>query len=193
MSNFCPDTRGWRWSLIWANWFSCAVGREEHFKEISVACVGSARSVWATLGLPPLVACVFSRSTLFRFQVALQGFCLKRALGCMHFPSLSHSGSGSQVLRKGTDLVGPAFCAFPGPSSSGDQVFSKRTLPAGRCVLSPPRSQPLGFLSAPGEHCLRCALCLLWGADLWRQPFWWMSTIQDPRKAWLVTGSLLTV
>ena len=39
--------------------------------------------------------------------------CLKWALGCMHFPGLSHSGSGSQVLHKGTNLVGPVFCALP--------------------------------------------------------------------------------
>ena len=64
--------------------------------------------------------------------------------------------------------LGLSMCLvfFPGPSSSGDQVFGKLTLPTGRCVLSPPRSQLLGFLSAPGERCLRCALCLLWGADL---------------------------
>ena len=35
------------------------------------------------------------------------------ALGCMHLPGLSHSGSCSQVLHKGTDSVGPAFCALP--------------------------------------------------------------------------------
>ena len=89
------------------------MGREEHCKQISLACVGSARSVWATLGLPPLTACVLSQSTLLRLQVALQGNCLKRALGCVHFPGLSHSGSGSWVLHKGTDLVGPEFCALP--------------------------------------------------------------------------------
>ena len=33
----------------------------------------------------------------------------------------------------------------------------------------------------------------LWGADLWLQPSWQMSTIQDPRKTWLATGSLLEV
>ena len=27
--------------------------------------------------------------------------CLRWALGCMHFPGLSHSGSGSRVLHKG--------------------------------------------------------------------------------------------
>ena len=30
-----------------------------------------------------------------------------------HFSGLSCSGSGSRVLHKGTDLVGPAFCAHP--------------------------------------------------------------------------------
>ena len=74
---------------------------------------GSARGVLATLGLPPFTACVLSQSTLLRFQVALQGNCLKRALGCMHLPGLSRSGSGSRVLHKGTDSVGPAFCALP--------------------------------------------------------------------------------
>ena len=73
----------------------------------------SARSVWATLGLPPLVVCVLSRSTLLRLQVALQGNCLKWALGSMHSLGLSRSGSGSQVLHKGADSVGPAFCALP--------------------------------------------------------------------------------
>ena len=75
--------------------------------------MGCACSVWATLGLPPLMACVLFRSTLCRLQVAWQGNYLKRALGCVHFPRLSHSGSGSQVLHKGTDSVGPAFCALP--------------------------------------------------------------------------------
>ena len=63
--------------------------------------------------------------------------------------------------------------------------------PPGRCILSPPRSQLLGFLCAQWECLLRCAMCLLWGADLWLWPSWWMSTVQDPRKTWLVPGSLL--
>ena len=75
--------------------------------------MGSAQSVSATLGLPPLTACVLSQSTLLRIQVALQGNCLKRALGCVHCPGLSRSGSGSWVLHKGADSVGPEFCALP--------------------------------------------------------------------------------
>ena len=82
---------------------------EDHCKQISLACVGSAHSVWATLGLPPLMAYVLSWSTLLRLQVALQGNCSKPALGFVHFPGLSCSGSGSQVLHKGIDLVGHAF------------------------------------------------------------------------------------
>ena len=73
----------------------------------------SARSVWVTLGLPQLMACVPSQSTLLRLPVVLQGNCPKRALGFVHFPGLNCSGSGSWVLHKGTDSVGHAFCALP--------------------------------------------------------------------------------
>ena len=65
------------------------------------------------IGFAPLTVCVLSQSTLLGLQVVLQGNCLKPALGCMHVPGLSCSGSGSQVLDKGTDSVGPAFCALP--------------------------------------------------------------------------------
>ena len=40
---------------------------------MSLAFVGSTCSVPAPLGLPPLMACVLSLSTLLRLQVALQG------------------------------------------------------------------------------------------------------------------------
>ena len=62
---------------------------------------------------PTLSVCVLSQSTLPRLQTVLQQNCLKWALGWVHFPVLSHSGSGSQVPHKGTDSVGPAFCALP--------------------------------------------------------------------------------
>ena len=170
------------------------MGREEHCKQISLACVGSARSVWGTLGLPPLMACVLSQSTLLRLQVALQANCLKWALGCMHFPGLSRSGSGSPVLHKGADSVGPAFCAFPRseqPRRPG--AWRAHSPQVGWGILSPPLSQLLGFLDAQREHRLTCAVCLLWGIDPWLQSSWQMSVVQDSRKTWLATGSLLTV
>ena len=143
------------------------MGREEYCKQISLACVGSAHSVWATLGLTSLTACVLSQSTLLRLQVAMQGNCLWWALDCVHFPHLSHSGSGSWVLHKGTDLVGTAFCALP-RSEELRQPDSWRvhTPQMWQCILSPLPSQPLGVLGMQREHHLRCAVCLLWAADL---------------------------
>ena len=41
------------------------------------------------------------------------GALSKAGPGCLYFPGLSCLGSGSWVLRKGKDLVGPLFCAFP--------------------------------------------------------------------------------
>ena len=92
------------------------------------------------------------------------GNCLRPALGCMHFPGLSHSGSGTQVVLRGADSVGLAFCALPRPSSPGDQVFGKHS----HCDLLPPPALPLGFLSVQPVHLLR-----------------WMSTVQNPKKSWL--------
>ena len=89
--------------------FSCAAGREGCCRQMSLACVGSTRSVPATLVLPcswrmcfPHLYCSGSR-LLYREQ----------ALSCMHFPGLSRSGSGSRVLHKSAGSIGPAFCPSP--------------------------------------------------------------------------------
>ena len=87
---------------------------------------------------------------------------LRPALGCMHLPGLSCSGSGTQVVLRGADSVGPAFCALPGTSSSGDEVFGEH----GRCDSSPPPSLLLSFLGVQAAHLLR-----------------WMLTIQNPKKS----------
>ena len=70
VSDFRPDTRGRWWTLFWAHLFSSAVGGEGCCKRITLAC---ARSVSATLGLPPLTACVPSLPTLLRLQVTPLG------------------------------------------------------------------------------------------------------------------------
>ena len=46
-------------------------------------------------GLPQLMVPALSLSTLLRLQVAWKGNFPKEALGCVHFPGLSCSGSGS--------------------------------------------------------------------------------------------------
>ena len=68
------------------------------------------------------------------------------ALGCLHLPGLSRSGSGTRVVLRGTDSVGPEFCTLPRSEqlrqerqdtylSFNDEVFGK----CGCCDLSPPR------------------------------------------------------
>ena len=123
--------------------FNCATGREEHCKQISLEGVGSARSVWATLGLPPLTACVLSCSTLLRLQVAPPGNFLVWVLGCVHFPDICRSHSGSQILHKVTDSVGPVFCA---------QVLCPSQVQAAqvtRCLVSAHSPAAVGLITSP--------------------------------------------
>ena len=148
------------------------MGREEHFKQISLACVGSTHSVSAALGLPPHnhVMCAFMVYTSQALGCSA-GNCLRWALGFVHFPGLSPSGSGSWVLHKGTDSVGPAFCAFPRSEQlSWPSAWWAQFPPGGGCVLSPPPSQQLDFLCVEQVHLLRCAMCL----------FWWLISGCDP-------------
>ena len=138
------------------------MGRNEHSKQIFLACMGSACSVWTTLGLPQLtVVCPFWVYTA-QTQGCSLGHCPKQALRFVYFPGLSHSGSGSRVHRKGTDSVGHKLCAFPrseqlrwpaawwvhyprwtvclnhlpGPSCLVSRVYQKNTVPGMLCVSS---------------------------------------------------------
>ena len=77
--------------------------------------------------------------------------------------------------------MGLRFVPFPGPSSSGDQVLGEHS----HYNLSPPPSLPFCFLGVQLARLLKCALCLFWGADLWLQPSWRMSTVQNPKESWL--------
>ena len=134
---------------------------------MSLACVGSTRSVPATLGLPPLTGVSFPRlhCSGCRFLYRLW------ALGCVHLPGPNISGSGSQVLHKDADLVGPSFCAFPGEQLREPGAWWAHS-PQVQCDFSPP--WPRLFLGT---------LCLFWGADLWLRPSRQMSAIQNLRKS----------
>ena len=61
---------------------------------------------------PAHSVCVFPVYTVQALGCSARN-CLRQALGCMHYPGLSHSGSGSWILHKGADLFGTAFCALP--------------------------------------------------------------------------------
>ena len=73
------------------------------------------------------------------------GNCLWWALGCMHFPGLSHSGSGSQVVHKGADFVGPSFCALP-------RSEKLRRPGVWRAQFPPPTPAPALLLEAAAYH-----------------------------------------
>ena len=167
--------------------------REEHCKQTSLAYVGSACSVLVTLGLPPFTACVLSLSILLRLQ----------APGCFA-GELSKAGPVLHALPRSKPLrfmflgtpqrrrLGWACVLCPSQVQAAQVTRClESTHSPGVCVLLPPLSQLLGFLGVQQDHHLRCAVCLLWGADLWLRPCWWMSTIQDPRQQ--ATGSLLAV
>ena len=126
-------------------------------------------SVWATLGLPPLTAaCVLSWSTSLRLPVALPGNCLWWAPGCVHFPDLHRSGSGSRVLPQRHRLSWACvLCPSQVPAAQPTRCLASTLFPAGLCILSSPRSEPLGFLGGQWERRLRCAMYLFWGTDLW--------------------------
>ena len=164
------------------------MGREEHCRQISLACVGSAHSVWPTLGLPQLMAA-------YAFLVYTA-----QAPGC----------SAGELFK-----AGPAFCAFPWSKLLRFRFSAtpQRCRLIWACVLCPSQvraaqatmclasalslgvvhlTSPFPATWFPG-CAFRRAVCLFWGAALWLQPSRWMSCIQDPRKAWLSPRSLLAV
>ena len=103
--------------------FSPAAGRAGLCTQMSLACVGCTHRVLATLGLPRSRVCAFPVYTA-------------QAPGCSigSWPCVA-CGSSFRVLHKSTDSVGPAFCAFPGPSSSGSQELDGRPLPGAMCFV----------------------------------------------------------
>ena len=138
--------------------------------------------VWTTLGLPQLMTmCAFQVYT-FRLQGSSQGYCPKQSLCFMNFPGLSCSGSGFQILHKGTNSVGHAFCALPSSEQPGDQLLGKHIVPGDQCVLITSlvlaTHFPVYAARAPSQVCHAFPL----RADLRLQPSWQLSTIQDPRK-----------
>ena len=169
VSNFHLDTGGRRWSLVQVRLCSRAVGREGHCRQISLACVGSTCSVLATLGLPLLRADMCALP-VYTAQAPTCSIWSGPCVAC---------GSSFRVFHKSADSVGPVFCAFPDPSSSGHQELEERTLPG--CGTPSPLHGP--SLSFSADQLGACALCLFSGAGLWPRPSWRMSTIHNLRKS----------
>ena len=156
---------------------------EEHCKQISLTCVGSARSVWATLDLPS------SRRVCFPSL-----HCSGSRLLC---GELSEVGPGLHALPR-SKLLRFSFSGTPQRHRLGWAcvlcLSQVRAAQVTRCLVSAvtPRwvvcliaspSQPFGFVGVQWVRLLRCAVSLFWGSDLWLRPSRWMSTVQNPKNS----------
>ena len=93
--------------------------------------------------------------------------------------------SSFRVFHKSSDSVGPVFCAFPGPSSSGSQELDECTLP-GCSVPYALRRPSLSFCTCRSGVPGVCSGELISGCD---PP----GRCQPSRSLWLETGSLFAV
>ena len=133
--------------------------------------------------------CVLPVSTLLRLQDALQGHTPKWALHFVHCPGQSHSGLGCSARAQ--TQIGCGFCVFP--RSKLLKKLGEHTVAGGPCILCTSSVPATCFLGSLWGQNPRCPVCLLWEDDLRLWHSWHTWTVQDPRKTWLATGSLLTV
>ena len=146
----------------------------------------------ATLGMSePKVACA---SWVYTAQVLS---CSARVLSQVG-PAF-HAPPRSKQLRfsstpKGTDLDGLCIlCPSQVWAAQMTRSLASALSYVGHASYSPPWFQPLSFPGVPREPSLSCAVCLFWGSDLRLWYLCQISAVQDPRKMWWTTGSLLTV
>ena len=121
--------------------FSRAVGKEGRCKQITLVC---AQCLSHTGPAPAPGTCTLPVHTAQALGCST-GNHPRLALGCMNLPGLSRSGSGTRVVLRGADSVGPAFSILPRSEqlrqerqdiylSFNDEVFGERSC----CDLSPP-------------------------------------------------------
>ena len=147
MSDFCPDTKGAvvdTFSFFFkAHLFSpsCGEGGTLQINKTGVC----SQCLSHTGPAPAHGACSLPAHTAQALDCSARNHP-RPALGCLHLPGLSCSGSGTQVVLRGTDLVGPTFCALPRSKqlkqerqdiylSFNDEVFGEHSC----CDLLPPR------------------------------------------------------
>ena len=119
------------------------MGREGHCKHISLACGECAQCLGHTGFASADGVCAFPPSTLLRLQVALQGAGhVLRALPRPKLLRFRFSGT-SERRRLSWACV---LCPSQVRAAQVTRCLANALSPGGECVLSPPRSQPLGFL-----------------------------------------------
>ena len=124
-------------------------------KQVTLACVECSQSLGHTGFAPAHGVCAFPVYTA-------------QALGCFA-GELSKVGPGLRALSRSEPrfrVLGTPqrrrlswaciLCPSQVQAAQATRCLASTLSPGGSCVLSPPPSQPV-----------RCAMCLLWGADLW--------------------------
>ena len=137
------------------------MGKEEHCKQISLACVGSPSSVWATRGLPSLSMCDFPvypaqapgcsarelskagtglcalpRSKLLRFRFSGTPQRRRFSWACVLRLSQVGAAQATRCLASALSQLGSASYHLPGPSPLVSWVCSKSTVSRVPCVSS---------------------------------------------------------
>ena len=112
VSGFRPDTKGTVVGTFFFFRLTCSValwgGRDAANKNTGVClqCLSHTGSA------PAHGACSLTAHTAQALGCSTRNHPWP-ALGCLHLPGPSHSGSGTRVVLRGADSVGPAFCALP--------------------------------------------------------------------------------
>ena len=110
VSDFRPDTRGRWWTLFLGSLVQSRCGEggtlQTNNTGVCLQCLSH------TGPAPAHGTCALPAHTDQALGCFI-GNCPRLTLGCMHLPGLSCSGSGSWVVLRGADSVGPAFCALP--------------------------------------------------------------------------------
>ena len=101
----------WWVELYFFSLFSRAMGREGGMLQTNDTGVRS-QCLSHTGSAPAHGACSLPAHTAQALGCSA-GNNPRLALGCMHLPGPSRSGSGTRVVLRGADSVGPAFCALP--------------------------------------------------------------------------------
>ena len=109
VSNFHPDTRGKWWTILGSVVQSCC-GEGGTLQTNNTGVCSQCLS--HTGPAPTHGACGLPAHTAQALGCSARN-CLRLALGYMHLPGLSRSVSGTPVVLRGADLVGPAYCAIP--------------------------------------------------------------------------------
>ena len=131
--------------------------REEHCKKSITDVCGERSQCLSHTGFVPTQGMCDFPVYIAQAPGCSAGELSKAGPGFVHFPGLSHSGSGSQALHKAADSWACIWCLSQVWAAQAARCLVSTLSPGERCVLSPPQSQPLGVLGAQWECCLRCA------------------------------------